>query len=208
MWNIKLPALLLPLLAALGPAAAATTVALQSSANPAFLVSPVNLTAQVSPSTATGVVTYYDGVVPIGVATLSAGAAVLPAVPLGAGVHSLTAYYRGDGSDAPAISAALKQTILALGESGFQTEVNFSGVNNPGGLAVGDFNGDGKADLVVGNVGSDTISVMLGNGDGTFRAPLTSWPIPQLSPRQPASWWGTSTATATWMSPPPTPPRR
>ena len=37
-------------------------------------------------------------------------------------------------------------------------------------MAVGDFNGDGKADLAVANHGSNNVSVLLGNGDGTFQA--------------------------------------
>jgi hypothetical protein len=36
-------------------------------------------------------------------------------------------------------------------------------------VATGDFNGDGKADLIVGNSQSFRISVALGNGDGTFQ---------------------------------------
>lgn len=36
--------------------------------------------------------------------------------------------------------------------------------------ALGDFNGDGKPDLAVGNNTSKNISVLLGNGDGTFGA--------------------------------------
>ncbi|HTS67720.1 MAG TPA: FG-GAP-like repeat-containing protein, partial [Terriglobia bacterium] len=36
-------------------------------------------------------------------------------------------------------------------------------------VAGGDFNGDGKPDLVIANITSNTISVLLGNGDGTFR---------------------------------------
>ena len=38
-------------------------------------------------------------------------------------------------------------------------------------MAVGDVNGDGKPDLVVANDSSNTVSVLLGNGDGTFQAP-------------------------------------
>jgi len=39
-------------------------------------------------------------------------------------------------------------------------------------VAVWDFNGDGNADLVVANQNSDDVSVLLGNGDGTFQAAL------------------------------------
>ena len=37
---------------------------------------------------------------------------------------------------------------------------------------TGDVNGDGKPDLAVANSGSDTVSILLGNGDGTFAAAL------------------------------------
>jgi hypothetical protein len=37
-------------------------------------------------------------------------------------------------------------------------------------VAVGDFNGDGIPDLVATNANSNTVSVLLGNGDGTFQA--------------------------------------
>jgi hypothetical protein len=35
---------------------------------------------------------------------------------------------------------------------------------------MGDFNGDGKPDLAVANVNSSSVSILLGNGDGTFEA--------------------------------------
>ncbi len=39
-------------------------------------------------------------------------------------------------------------------------------------LALGDMNGDGNLDVVTGNSGSDSISVLLGDGTGKFAAPI------------------------------------
>ena len=38
---------------------------------------------------------------------------------------------------------------------------------------AGDFNGDGRTDLAVVNNGSNSVSVLLGNGDGTFQGQVT-----------------------------------
>jgi hypothetical protein len=35
-------------------------------------------------------------------------------------------------------------------------------------MAAGDFNNDGKPDLAIANYGDDTVTLLLGNGDGTF----------------------------------------
>ena len=41
-------------------------------------------------------------------------------------------------------------------------------------MAVGDFNGDGKADLAVVNQSNNTVTILLGNGNGTFTATAAS----------------------------------
>ena len=53
--------------------------------------------------------------------------------------------------------------------------------SNPAGIVCADFNEDGIPDLVVANSGSDSISVFLGKGDGSFKArkdfPTASGPL-------------------------------
>jgi Domain of unknown function (DUF4347)/FG-GAP-like repeat len=63
--------------------------------------------------------------------------------------------------------------LVALGDGngGFSTTQNFPSGFAPKAVNVGDFNGDGRLDLVIGHwsgVGVDNISILLGNGDGTF----------------------------------------
>jgi hypothetical protein len=63
--------------------------------------------------------------------------------------------------------------LLGNGDGTFQAPRAFSAGANPWFVAVADFNGDGLLDLAVANfdpLGSGTVSVLLGNGDGTFQA--------------------------------------
>ena len=67
--------------------------------------------------------------------------------------------------------------LLGSGDGTFQPPrvVPLGSYNSPRSVAIGDFNRDGKPDLVV-NVASDSpvnVSVLLGNGDGTFQAART-----------------------------------
>ncbi len=47
---------------------------------------------------------------------------------------------------------------------------------NPGGIVAGDFNADGFVDLAVTNRNDNTVSILLGKGDGTF-APQVAFPL-------------------------------
>jgi Bacterial Ig-like domain (group 3)/FG-GAP-like repeat len=63
--------------------------------------------------------------------------------------------------------------------SNFLPAVNYS-VPGQGGIAIGDFNADGIADIAIAN-GDGTISILLGNGDGTFQPQYTVAAIPASS---------------------------
>jgi hypothetical protein len=61
----------------------------------------------------------------------------------------------------------LSQPLLAFPV--FYSRSDFAAGSNPVGIAIGDLDGDGTLDLTTANVGSDDVSVLLGNGDGTFQ---------------------------------------
>ena len=52
---------------------------------------------------------------------------------------------------------------------GFKPPINYGVGTFPDSIAAGDFNRDGKLDLVVANYSSTAVSVLLGNGNGTFQ---------------------------------------
>jgi hypothetical protein len=51
----------------------------------------------------------------------------------------------------------------------FQDAVSFAVGDRPFSVAVADLDGDDILDLVSANLGSDSVSVLLGNGNGTFQ---------------------------------------
>lgn len=58
--------------------------------------------------------------------------------------------------------------FLGNGNGTFGTKHNYATGNNPGGISAGDIDNDGDIDLVVSNSDDDTLSVLLGDGDGAF----------------------------------------
>jgi hypothetical protein len=156
----------------LGGGPVGSTVSLTSSMNPATLGENVTLTAFLSPG-ATGSVTFYDGASMLGIGTAANGQASFTTSLLPFGTGPLKAYYSGNLEYAASTSAVLTETVNALASNGFQAPVYY-GLPSPATfVAVGDFNGDGKADLAV-NSSDGQVSVLLGNGDGTFRAPVST----------------------------------
>ncbi len=93
--------------------AVATSIALSSSVNPAAVGQSTTLTATVTPSTATGTVTFKDGATTLGTGTLASGLATYAASFSTTGVHSLTAVYGGDASDGASTSGAVSETVTS-----------------------------------------------------------------------------------------------
>ena len=87
------------------------TIGLVSSGSPSPWGQPVTFTATVSPSVATGSVTFLDGTNSLGTALLSSGTATLPVSTLAVGSHSITAVYGGSAGFASVTSDAVPQNI-------------------------------------------------------------------------------------------------
>jgi hypothetical protein len=91
--------------------------------------------------------------------------------------------FNGDGKLDLAVSNGQDGTnsvsvFLGNGDGTLQAPVNSQAGTGPITLASGDFNGDGKLDLAVYNLAQGTVtttfvSVLLGNGDGSFQSPVT-----------------------------------
>src|SRR5262249_20091278 len=68
--------------------------------------------------------------------------------------------------------------LLGIGNGAFQAQIRYPVDPYPQSVATGDFNADGRQDLVSANraVTNGTVSILLGNGDGTFQ-PATGYPV-------------------------------
>jgi parallel beta-helix repeat protein len=101
------------------------------------------------------------------------------------GNYGLSATVSGAGDTQPTGSVSFLDTTnanyvlasasLAQGSRsiGFATVPSPATGKAPGYVTSGDFNGDGIPDLAAANTGDSSVTVLLGNGDGTFRSGVT-----------------------------------
>ncbi len=92
--------------------------------------------------------------------------------------------FTGNGDLDLAVANGFDGTVSVLlgnGDGTFQPQVTYAVGTDPDAIAVGDFTGDGRLDLAVADAGDlfswetvpGAVSVLLGNGDGTFQPQVT-----------------------------------
>ncbi len=119
-----------------------STVNLTSSPDPSVVGQNVTLTATITPSGATGTVTFYDGGTNLGSAPVIGGVATLNTSSIAIGSRTLSAEYSGDGAYDPG-SDTDPHTVLNLPEIDVQ---------RPAGSTIGDGGADNIGDRHAGSV--------------------------------------------------------
>jgi hypothetical protein len=119
-----------------------------------------------------------DGGALVGVGKLNgSGIAQMKTLTLPAGKHSLRAVYGGSGTSLPSQSATQNYVVTALTATcclpAPKTYSDGGGTFSLRSIAIGDLNGDQKADLAV--LDQFGVRALLGNGDGTFHVGAASY---------------------------------
>ncbi|MBZ5570857.1 MAG: FG-GAP-like repeat-containing protein [Acidobacteriia bacterium] len=78
------------------------------------------------------------------------------------------------GSDPTCANSYTMSVLLGNGDGTFQDQTTYPTGCGPSAVTAGDFNGDGKLDLLVANEQANTASLFYGSGDGTFQGSVES----------------------------------
>jgi uncharacterized protein YjdB len=147
------------------------SVSLITSSTTATIDQTITLTATVTPSTATGSVTFSDAGTVLGNAPVVNGVAILTVrLPAGSLQH-VTAKYQGNSTYDYSSSTAVTETVSSVAGGTFSSAVTYPAGTSPSDIVAGDFNHDGALDLAVYSTSSASLTVLWGAGNGTFAAP-------------------------------------
>lgn len=88
-----------------------------------------------------------------------------------------------DGApDAVVVNASSNAVTVLIdkkdGTGSFNAPANYPVGTGPYSAVLADVNGDGKLDIITANMTAGTVSVLLGNGDGTFQAATSVYVLP------------------------------
>jgi Big-like domain-containing protein/ASPM-SPD-2-Hydin domain-containing protein len=100
------------------------SLALTTGTNPSGFGTSLTFTATVTPNTATGTVTFFDGTTINEIGAISGGAATFTTSSLAIGTHSITAQYGGDTFDNVSTSAAFIQHVLPASSTSLTASPN------------------------------------------------------------------------------------
>ncbi|MBP9773081.1 MAG: SH3 domain-containing protein [Candidatus Peribacteraceae bacterium] len=131
-----------------------STIVLASGTNPSAFGASITLTATVSPSAATGTVTFKNSGTTIGSATLGHASGSLTTSALAAGSHSLTAVYSGNLTYTGSTSNTVVQVVTAPAASSSSSSGNSGSSSGGGGGGGGGAGGGYRAYLQSLNSGS------------------------------------------------------
>ncbi|MGH9604665.1 MAG: Ig-like domain repeat protein [Terracidiphilus sp.] len=158
----------------------ATSTALVPSTTTAATGDTVTLTATVTPSAATGTVTFYNGSISIGTSSLASGTATISPSFTSAGTESLTATYGGSSTYASSTSSAVTVTVSTARKPvlpGEQTAaIQTSSAFNATGKTYAASNAE--AAVIAGNGAITLVGATLSGANGDDRGVLLYQPSP------------------------------
>ena len=151
----------------------ASSVVLTSSQNPSPYGTNIQLSATVTPGSATGSIQFLDGPTLLGTAVISGGPPTMYISTLSVGPHAITAVYGGDANDEGSTSAVVTQTVNKDASS-----VTVASSLNP--AAYGQpvtFSADVTPSVATGTVqfldGSTVLGTVTVNKETAFLTPVT-----------------------------------